>query len=204
MEGGYLLAIKKDTKTILCEALLLLAKNKPLESITILEILQQSGISRATFYRHFRDKFDLMSYSYTNFSNDLLYKMLDNRTRPLHDIQAEISLKAAYNYYNNKEYYANIVKYTGQNSFTEASIKNGIDYFIYMFKSQGLFQISNDLLFAIKYHASAATYMLIDWMDNGFNISPEEHCRLLQNSMPSIIKETFNYIDKCTQQKSNA
>ena len=198
------MAIKKDTKTILCEALLLLAQNKPLESITILEILQQSGVSRATFYRHFRDKFDLMSYSYTNYSNDLLFKMLKNRNRPLHEIQAEISLKAAYNYYNNKEYYANIVKYTGQNSFTEASIKNGIKYFIYMFESQGFSPISSELLFAIKYHAAAATYMLIDWMNNGFDISPEEHCRLLQKSMPSIIKDTFLIIDKNIVQKSNA
>lgn len=47
-------------RTCISRALLDLLKTKELESVTITEIINASGVSRATFYRNFKDKHDVL------------------------------------------------------------------------------------------------------------------------------------------------
>jgi AcrR family transcriptional regulator len=51
----------RRTKRALQTALLNLAEEKDLQSITVREITDRADINRATFYQHFRDKDDLIS-----------------------------------------------------------------------------------------------------------------------------------------------
>lgn len=51
-----------DVKRILGTALLELTQKKPLESLTVSQILKETGVSRQTFYNHFKDKNDLICY----------------------------------------------------------------------------------------------------------------------------------------------
>jgi AcrR family transcriptional regulator len=51
----------RRTKRALQTALLNLAEEKDLESITVREITDRADINRATFYQHFRDKDELIS-----------------------------------------------------------------------------------------------------------------------------------------------
>jgi AcrR family transcriptional regulator len=45
----------------LTEAAYQLLQNTPIDSLTISELVDKAGISRATFYRHFKDKYDLVN-----------------------------------------------------------------------------------------------------------------------------------------------
>lgn len=48
---------------ILGDTLLEMCKTKKLESITVLDIIKETGISRQTFYNRFRDKNDLIQWT---------------------------------------------------------------------------------------------------------------------------------------------
>lgn len=188
------MAIKKDSKTILYEAFYELAKRKSLEDITVQDILDYSGISRSTFYRHFADKYEIMSWAYTRQSNEMLFQQYDG-TQSLVNLQREISLQAAYNYYNHRDYFFNVAKYDGQNSLRKASYRNGILYYESMLKKGGVEKISDELMFAIKFYTFGATHMLLDWMENGFQYSPEKHVYYLQATMPSALRNAITEID---------
>ena len=112
------MTIKKTSKVILYEAFYELAKTKSLEDITVQDILDYSGISRSTFYRHFVDKYDVMSWAYTSWSNDMLLAQFDS-AQSLCQLQKEISLQAAYNYYNNRAYFSNVAKQFAQNFLSQ-------------------------------------------------------------------------------------
>ncbi|HKX27909.1 MAG TPA: TetR/AcrR family transcriptional regulator [Blastocatellia bacterium] len=47
------------TREVLGDALIRLMHEKPFESITVQEVLDLAGVSRSTFYTHYRDKDDL-------------------------------------------------------------------------------------------------------------------------------------------------
>lgn len=53
-----------DINELFAEALLRMMKDKPLFSITVKNLLEETGASRQTFYNHFRDRNDLVCYIY--------------------------------------------------------------------------------------------------------------------------------------------
>ena len=59
----------KITKECLQTALLILMENKPLEKITITEIVNRSGVSRSAFYRNYSTKENLLEDIYNSLSN---------------------------------------------------------------------------------------------------------------------------------------
>ena len=57
---------RKTAKEVLAITLKELAEEKTLDKISVSEIVQESGYSTATFYRHFKDKYDLADWIYSN------------------------------------------------------------------------------------------------------------------------------------------
>lgn len=56
---------KKTAKDTLTEAFRELAAHRPVDRITIRGITEKCGYSPATFYRNFRDKYDLIAWEYS-------------------------------------------------------------------------------------------------------------------------------------------
>lgn len=81
-----------DIHNLLADALLELCEQKQLISITIKDLLEKTGVSRQTFYNRFRDKNDLIQWTYQ-------HKVLGNFLNNSPD----------YNYYENTlSFYKNI------------------------------------------------------------------------------------------------
>ena len=55
---------RKTTKEILAESFRELAADRAIDKITVQEIVNNCGYSSATFYRHFKDKYDLIAWDY--------------------------------------------------------------------------------------------------------------------------------------------
>ena len=55
---------RKTAKEILAESFRELAEKKPVDKITVPDIVGNCGYSKTTFYRLFKDKYDLMAWDY--------------------------------------------------------------------------------------------------------------------------------------------
>ena len=53
-----------DTKERLSETLESILENKPLSKITIVEVAEKCGVSRMSFYYHFKDLYDLVKWAF--------------------------------------------------------------------------------------------------------------------------------------------
>src|SRR5690349_18415612 len=62
----------KRTHKLLLEALLEQTVQKGFSALTVSDITSHAGVNRATFYRHFKDKFDLLD----NYAQGV-YELLD-------------------------------------------------------------------------------------------------------------------------------
>lgn len=60
-----------ETKQILANTLLDLLESKPFPKITVNELCSKSMIVRSTFYLHFQDKYQLLSYCLDEISKEL-------------------------------------------------------------------------------------------------------------------------------------
>jgi len=104
---------RKTTKVLLAESFWELAESKPIDKITVGDIIRNCGYSAATFYRHFKDKYDLIVWAYTQSVAAAMNQIgVDgypwNRTL----------LEGAKNFAANKDVFANLLLHTsGHDAF---------------------------------------------------------------------------------------
>ncbi|MBR6479997.1 MAG: TetR/AcrR family transcriptional regulator, partial [Clostridia bacterium] len=60
------------TKNDILTAFNALIETKGFDKITVQMIIDEAGIGRATFYRYFKDKYDVMNYNYMKFIEEYL------------------------------------------------------------------------------------------------------------------------------------
>ena len=58
-----------SVETRVTEALSRLIRTADFESLSVNDIIREAGISRSTFYRHFKDKYDVMNFNYFSLLN---------------------------------------------------------------------------------------------------------------------------------------
>lgn len=105
--------MKKSPKLILADSLEELLKSKSFDSITVGEISDNCGLSRTTFYRQFKDKYDCMNWVYQNKIAQIVEENSDNASWK--NLVYQISLFL----YEKKEYFAKVNNYTEHNSLLE-------------------------------------------------------------------------------------
>ena len=66
------------TRKSLYEALITLTVQKGFAAVTVSDLTETAGVNRATFYRHFQDKFDLLD----QYAKEV-YRLLDASAQPL-------------------------------------------------------------------------------------------------------------------------
>ena len=72
----------RKTYLLLGEALSELLKEKSFEDLTVLEICEQAGIHRATFYKHFVDKYDFLNKYLTVSIDEMSFGKLEPSLTP--------------------------------------------------------------------------------------------------------------------------
>lgn len=84
-----------------------------MEKISVAEICETCGVSRKSFYYHFKDKYDLVNWIFHT-----------NLTRLLKNNENQSSFVEIFNQiceylYDNRTFYANALQVRGQNSFSD-------------------------------------------------------------------------------------
>jgi len=71
----------RKSRDALGDALITLMREKPFEDITVQDVLDHAGVSRSTFYHHFRDKEDLFASDASDFFRGLAHALTDQGDR---------------------------------------------------------------------------------------------------------------------------
>ena len=78
----------KRTDKAIIMALISLLKRKPFEKITVQDILEETPVTRATFYAHYRDKYEIAEKMMESFlqTRERVRKEMSGSTPPSHEI----------------------------------------------------------------------------------------------------------------------
>lgn len=172
-------------KTILADAFLELCNEKALKKITISNLQAKTGISRQTFYNHFKDRYDLIQYIYeskiitdwllpsplsTDFC-DALFSCLKS------DIKYHKFLKQA-------------LMMTEQNNLRDFMYEHSKKFNRAWHQAYyGEETLPEELIFASDYHSCAQMYMRIEWILKDFPIPPETMAEHIINMRISSLNE---------------
>ena len=163
-----------DIKEILANGLIALSETVPLESVTVKQLLEHTGVSRQTFYNHFLDKNDLIQYIY-------LHKTIPDFSASGAVLNFHDSLLDSF--YQMQKYQGFLKQaclMDGQNCLKDFIFQHCHDFDLKWHQERyGSEPMPETLCFATEYHANASSSMVLSWILSDMPASCEEMADLI-------------------------
>lgn len=154
-----------------------------LEDIMVSDIMARCGLPRTVFYRHFRDKYDLMTHVYVD--------AIKNRVEISADKSWKNSILICYQYiYEKKNFFRHIVSYTGQNNFYDFLHAYTYNCNVQTIRAARRIEALDERLECSAHmYSSACGYLVKWWIDGGFRLTPQELCEIAFANLPVYLKD---------------
>ena len=178
---------RKTSKEILAESFREIAERKSIDKITVRDITENCGYSPATFYRQFKDKYDLIAWDYTRELKTILSGMNGSKTQ-----WQKVLRRCAEFFQERKAYLANLFLHTG-----------GFESFI-AYMQEVHFQSLRDIVEKASGEAAdAMTQMLIrlyvlgtaqftcEWILGKWEASAEELAKVYEQTLPPRLQSVL-------------
>jgi len=163
------------TKKALAQSLKELGATKILDKITVADITDHCGVNRQTFYYHFNDKYELLSWIY---NQDLFIPLTQDLTFE-NWVEKLIGL---FKYMKQqKAFFMNTIK-SSNNFFAEYSNKIFAELFVKAIAELDLYQHLDDKeqdIYA-RFFAYGLTGVIVDWALKGMKENEDDLAVLLQ------------------------
>ena len=123
---------KKAADELLFKALSKLLHKKSIDKLSVQEILDESGVSRATFYRHYRDKYDLLNSNYRKILEDTLFRFNEGFSY----IEAQLRLYQVIK--DNIKLFQNAIRSSDVNSLKNFIFDVSMDFHLKVLEKNGI------------------------------------------------------------------
>ncbi|HVI41465.1 MAG TPA: TetR/AcrR family transcriptional regulator C-terminal domain-containing protein [Anaerovoracaceae bacterium] len=180
------MSLKLNVKEIFMKSLLELSQEKPVEKITVQNILDHSGAARQTFYNYFTDKYDLINYVYQYEVESFFNKYYVNLD--LYECIHRVYVL----FIKSKQFYKHIAKMESQNSFKKFLYDNTRNFYISTIQKKfGKDEINDRLTYIIDFTCHGAVGLCIHWIMNDMKETPEEMTSRIIDCIHPEMKKYF-------------
>ena len=161
------------TKAAIASAMKQIMQRLPFDRITTADILEASGISRKTFYYHFRDKYDVVNWI---FETEILEIIMECTTL---ESWHEASYKMCRYFKKNCVFYKNAVNASGQNCFIQflhVMVTGQMERLCRQAMDEG--KLDNaDFRFLVEFYYNAFIGVFIPWVRDDMREEPDSLVR---------------------------
>lgn len=176
----------KRTEKLIFDALITCTIQKGFSAVTVGEITDKAGINRATFYRHYNDKFDLLN-QYTQ----TVFGMLTAQNGKINNSSSHVLpislIKIFEHVRENALFYRVMLGKNGDPNFAE-KIRIYIQKRIEHSLPKNLI-IDKRIELFINYSSHASFGAVLWWLENDLPYSSEEMIRILQHLESENLKD---------------
>ncbi len=175
---------EKTTKQRIAMALVRLAETKSIDKITIQEIAATCGLTKTTFYNHFRDKYDLVVWAYAEPVRQIVGRLgAEGYT------VGNAILDIVRYFDENREFILNALQNTsGQNYFLHHVARIHFTVLRDYIASRGGAASSPKSDALMKLYAYGTVQMICEWILDRIPIPAEEFAAFLEAGIPEELK----------------
>lgn len=172
---------RKTAKEILSESFRELAEKKPVDKITVPEIVENCGYSKTTFYRLFKDKYDLMAWDYTR----RLKEIMDQVDHYKYKWTATLPACAAL-FHAERDYLKNLLLHTsGYESFSRYMKQLHFDSLRKcVLDASGAAELDVKTEMYVRTYCQGTADLICDWIMGAYDVGPEELAEVFENCLP--------------------
>lgn len=176
-----------SAKKILADSFMELSAKKNVDKITVQKIVNHSGLTKTTFYNHFRDKYDLIIWIYAEPIKNIINR-LDGENYTLRDGIFDV-LKY---FSDNRKFLLNAIKNTsGQNYFLNHVSQIHFNAFYGFIKSKSDCELPEKIEILSKVYCFGTVQTSCEWLINAMPIPIEEFTNFLYAGLPEELKKFF-------------
>lgn len=177
--------VRKTTKEILAESFMELTATKPISKISIVDIVENCAMTKPTFYRYFKDKYDLMAWLFVRAAQSNVNKIGTDGY-----VWRDTLLDGLHHYEKNRKFMINALKHTsGRDAFinliNEADIAFIMDE---IRKKLGSDDVPGHLAALVKIYCYGTGQYMCDWLMDSHPVSCEEIARTMEAAIPEELK----------------
>ena len=177
---------RKTTKEILAESFRELAESKSVDKITVQEIVDNCDYSTATFYRHFKDKYDLIAWDYARKTAEIM-----GRINGKDYSWAQTLRDDAKHYSEEKDYLANLLLHTsGHDAFIQymADINYG-ELEKHILSVRGKQTLDEKTAMLIRTYCMGTVCLTCEWILGKYQATPGELAEIYESTLPQALRE---------------
>lgn len=181
---------KKDRmKYLLADAMKKCMKQMPLEKVTVKEIAEQCGTTRQTFYRNFKDKYDLINWYFDKILQESFEHMGEGKTvyeglvNKFRYIEEELLFfKAAF-------------KTDEQNCLRDHDFELILEFYSNQIREKTGKPVPEHLKFLLEMYCQGSIYMTVRWVLDNHKCPPETLAAELVAAMPKELAQVFSELN---------
>ena len=177
-----------STKGLMAESLKKLLNTKPLDKITVKELVEDCGVNRQTFYYNFRDIYDLLEWAFEEDAR----RILEERTS--YDNWQEVFWAAFYYLLENKTLVLNTYNSVGR-SYLENRLKTRLTPVVRNMLEQRaghLVMSELDKDFIVHMYTVGLISVMFDWFANNMRDGDQEQMQMFLDKIDQSIESTLS------------
>ena len=176
---------RKTAKEILADAFREVAATRGVDKITVKDITENSGYSTATFYRQFRDKYDLIAWDYSR----RVGAIMDRVGREGYSWRDTLLDGARY-YDHDRAYLANLFLHTtGLESFLRYMTETNDRYLrAYVMKAMGVRDLDEKTSMYIHSYCHGTVALTCECVLGKYSVGVEALAEVFENALPAPLR----------------
>ncbi|WKY44721.1 TetR/AcrR family transcriptional regulator C-terminal domain-containing protein [Eubacteriaceae bacterium ES2] len=174
--------INDRTKEKLAKSIKALMVYKPLDKITVKEIVDHSELTRQTFYRYFQDKYHLVNWYFDKLAQQSIKQMGVSLT-----LEEGLTQKFTF-VRNEKTFFTAAFKSSDCNSIYDYDLQLITGFYTDLIIKKTGQPIADDDLFLLDMYCQGSMDMTYKWVLDGMTMDPNEFAKLLIKAIPDKLK----------------
>lgn len=155
-----------------------LMEAKPLDKITVKEIVENSEMTRQTFYRNFKDKYDLVNWHFEQLADKSFRQMgvsltlREGLVKKFHFIQ------------NERCFFTSAFQSQDYNSLLQYDYECILEFYTGIIRRKTGKPLDKKIQFLLEMYCRGSIYMTVEWARKDMDLEPEEMADLLILALP--------------------
>ena len=174
----------EKTKLRIAQACMELLNTTSLEALRTQDILARAGVGRSTFYRFFRDKYEVANWLYQHETEKVISDHPDLREWKEWSYILHAYMRS------HKAFFRNIARYRGQDSFEEF-LRRFFMGNVIKTRSRKEMKLTEEELFGIDAFSIVGARVTIEWIEHNFEPEDETLVLRLEKCIPEFIRKYY-------------
>ncbi|MCI9535298.1 MAG: TetR family transcriptional regulator [Lachnospiraceae bacterium] len=183
-EGAF--GRQENTRYKLADSVKRCMKYTPVDRITVKDIAEGCGLTRQTFYRNFKDKYDLINWYFDKLVQQSLgqietgSRVGESLARKLAFIQEE------------KAFFCGAFRSDDHNSLKEHDFELILQFYHQLLDRRASKPLDEELQFQLEMYCRGSVYMTVKWVLGGMKDTPQQMSDKLVDAMPPRLARVFD------------